>query len=60
MGMVFGVLAAIIFLARQSTETDISVILATSLMAAGLTAGITGEYLLRLIRKHPNIDQQTF
>ncbi len=60
MGMAFALVAAIIFLMRRDPELDFTALLAAALIAAGLTAGLTGDYLLRLIRKHPDVDQQTF
>lgn len=60
MGMVFGVLGAIIALVGQSVASPFGAALSAALLASGVTAAFTGDYLLRLIRKNPDIDQQTF
>ena len=60
MGMFFGVLGAVVAIMGQSIAAPFGAALSAALLASGVTAAFTGEYLLRLIRKNPNIDHQTF
>ncbi len=60
MGVVFAAISAVIFISGSGEAPSISTVLAVALMSSGLTAAISGEYLLRIIRKHPEVDQQIF
>ena len=60
MGMFFGALGAVVAILGQSIASPFGAALSAALLASGVTAAFTGEYLLRLIRKNPDIDQQTF